>query len=88
MNDTYACIVDVLACSGNLHEAEKLLKTVPCSPSLDMWFALFSACKTHQDVDVGYKCFEQLKHINPKYDAPYFHFQDVYECAQVSQGIT
>jgi hypothetical protein len=59
-------MLDVLARSGKLHEAEKLLKTVPCSPSLDMWLTLFSACKTHEDLGTGYRCFEQLKFMEAR----------------------
>ncbi len=49
----YACMVDLLGRAGFLNEAEGLITTMLCQPSVSVWKALLSACRVHGDVDMG-----------------------------------
>eukprot|EP00250_Pteridium_aquilinum_P019331 c24391_g2_i2 orf=865-3561(+) len=73
----YSCMVDLLARSGDLYEAEKLLETF-APPSEDTWAALLSACKTHGEVDLGLRCFQQLVLKDPEDAAWYVLMTDIF----------
>jgi len=49
----YACMVDLLGRAGFLNEAEGLITTMLCQPSVSVWKALLSACRVHGHVDMG-----------------------------------
>ena len=53
-------MVDLLARSGRLHEAEKFFETIPCSPSVALWTAVISACKTFLKTGLGSRCFDEI----------------------------
>ncbi|MCO5564846.1 hypothetical protein L7F22_018514 [Adiantum nelumboides] len=72
----YSCMVDLLARSGDLFEAEKFLETFALA-SEDTWAALLSACKTHGEVDLGFRCFQQLVQKDPENAAWYVLMTDI-----------
>jgi pentatricopeptide repeat protein len=49
----YTCMVDLLGRVGFLNEAEGVITTMLCQPSVSVWKALLSACRVHGDVDMG-----------------------------------
>eukprot|EP00250_Pteridium_aquilinum_P003916 c14180_g1_i2 orf=213-3113(+) len=76
--DSVVCIVDLLARSGKVEEAWKLLGTMPSSPSNEVLRSLLSACKTHTEQALGIVFYEQLVHLNPECAAPYLLMSDIY----------
>lgn len=46
-------MVDLLGQAGFLNEAEGVITTMLCQPSVSVWKALLSACRVHGDVDMG-----------------------------------
>ncbi|CAK9252120.1 unnamed protein product, partial [Sphagnum jensenii] len=49
----YTCMVDLLGRAGHLHEAENMLKAMPCKPNAGVWRALLGACRIHGNVEMG-----------------------------------
>ena len=60
----YSCMVDLVARSGHLYEAEKFVEAF-CPQAERAWSALLSACKSFEEQDLGWRCFEQLVQLNP-----------------------
>mgnify|MGYP000606704360 FL=1 len=73
----YSCIVDMLARSGYLYEAEHFLEMLFPPPEAT-WTALLSACKMYGDEEVGMRCFKLLVELNPKDATWYVMMSDIY----------
>ncbi|KAL7591252.1 hypothetical protein Lser_V15G34631 [Lactuca serriola] len=56
----YGCIVDLLARSGQLEEAQKFIKSMPIEPDSVMFRSLIWGCKVHGDT-------ERLEHLIEKF---------------------
>lgn len=52
----YGCVVDLLARSGQLEEAENFIKSMPLKPDDVLWRSLLCGCKVHKDS-------ERVKHL-------------------------
>jgi pentatricopeptide repeat protein len=76
----YASIVDLLARSGRLYEAEQFV-TAWCPASGAAWSALLSGCKTYGEVELGSRCFRQLVDTNPDVATWYVLMADLYAMA-------
>jgi pentatricopeptide repeat protein len=78
----YACLVDFLAKSGQLTEAERLLALLPVavasSSSEKIRAALLSACRAFGDLEMGRRCFEALVATRPRDAAWYVLMADLY----------
>ncbi|KAH7279780.1 hypothetical protein KP509_37G036500 [Ceratopteris richardii] len=64
-SDHFSSIVDLLARSGFLNEAEKFLETLPCTGSDDTWTSLLSASRNYLQTGSGTRCFNQLFQMKP-----------------------
>ncbi|KAH7293461.1 hypothetical protein KP509_28G026700 [Ceratopteris richardii] len=91
-SDHFCCMVDLFSRSGSLIEAEKFLEALPCSPSKDIWMPLLSACRMNAEIDIGYKCFEQLVNMDPDCASSYVlmsnlhaSFEDLRERSQTEE---
>ncbi|CAN4128079.1 unnamed protein product [Withania somnifera] len=49
----YGCMVDLLGRDGRLEEALELIKGMPVEPNDILWRSLLSACRVHQNVELG-----------------------------------
>lgn len=49
----YGCMVDLLARTGHLDEAEEFIKKMPIEPDTILWRTLIWACKIYGDTDRG-----------------------------------
>ncbi|CAA2997719.1 Hypothetical predicted protein [Olea europaea subsp. europaea] len=59
----YACVVDLLARSGRLDEAEKFVEEKMGSigeGDANVWGALLAGCRTHGKVDIGKRMWRKL----------------------------
>jgi hypothetical protein len=45
-------VVDLLGWAGRLHDAEVLIKTMPCEPNATVWMALLGACRIHGNLEM------------------------------------
>ncbi|XWS35681.1 hypothetical protein CRYUN_Cryun20dG0017300 [Craigia yunnanensis] len=49
----YGCMVDILGRAGQVTEARKFIEEMPIEANDVIWRALLSACKNHENIDVG-----------------------------------
>ncbi|CAN8269661.1 unnamed protein product [Cochlearia groenlandica] len=49
----YGCLVDILSRAGCFEEAERLLKTMPVQPNVNVWGALLNGCDIHENLDLA-----------------------------------
>ncbi|KAH7415946.1 hypothetical protein KP509_14G067900 [Ceratopteris richardii] len=72
-----ACMVDLVARSGQMEEAWKVLKCLPHFPADQGLRALLSSCKTHTEQAMGIACYQKLVDLNPNCAAPYLLLSDI-----------
>lgn len=74
----YACMVDLLGRSGNLEEAEAVILSMPITPDGVIWGSLLTACKLHNNTDMGIKIAKQATKSDPENDGYYVLISDLY----------
>ncbi|XP_052197696.1 pentatricopeptide repeat-containing protein At4g39952, mitochondrial [Diospyros lotus] len=74
----YACMVDLLGRSGNLHEAEDLVLSMPIAPDGGLWGALLSACKIHNNTQMGMRIAKHAIEADQENDGYYVMIADMY----------
>ncbi|GAV83899.1 PPR domain-containing protein/PPR_2 domain-containing protein/PPR_3 domain-containing protein [Cephalotus follicularis] len=74
----YACMVDLLGRSGNLQEAEALVLSMPISPDGGIWGALLSACRLHNDIEMGVRIAELAIESDPENDGYHIMLSNLY----------
>nr|POF10184.1 pentatricopeptide repeat-containing protein, mitochondrial [Quercus suber] len=67
----YSCMIDLLARSGNLQEAEALVLSMPFAPDGGVWGALLSACKIHNEIETGVRIAKYAIETDPENDGYY-----------------
>lgn len=78
----FSCIVDLLARAGHVNEAARVLETLKCPPSKEMWKALLSACRLYGEVKIGDRCFKHLMELNADDASAYAMMVDIYKSAR------
>ncbi|KAM7262491.1 hypothetical protein ACFE04_000174 [Oxalis oulophora] len=76
--DHYSCMVDLLGRSGFLHDAYKLIKSMPMNPNSRVWRALLSACRVHCNMDLGKEVAEELFALEPLDPRNYIVLSNIY----------
>ncbi|KAL1833603.1 hypothetical protein ACET3Z_003254 [Daucus carota] len=74
----YTCMVDLLARSGNLQEAEALALSMPIAADGGLWGALLSACKIHNNAEMGIRIAKHAINLDPDNDGYYIIISDLY----------
>ncbi|KAJ0091979.1 hypothetical protein Patl1_26960 [Pistacia atlantica] len=74
----YTCFVDLLSLSGNLAEAENVIKAIPFKPDEHTWTILVSACKQRENTQTGIRVANQLLSLKSEDPATYILLSDVY----------
>jgi hypothetical protein len=77
-SEHYTCMVDLLGCAGHLQEAENMIKTMPCKPSLATWMALLGACRIHGDIEMGEYVAKKSLELEPENAAGYVLLSNIY----------
>ncbi|PON70351.1 Tetratricopeptide-like helical domain containing protein [Trema orientale] len=49
----YGCMVDLLSRAGFLHEAQRLIETMPMKPNEAIWGALLGGCRLHKNAELA-----------------------------------
>ncbi|KAK1406526.1 hypothetical protein QVD17_41925 [Tagetes erecta] len=77
----YTCMVDLLGRSGYLGEAENLVLSMPDGivPDGGLWGALLSACKTHNNPEMGIRIAKRAIECDPKNDGYYVIISNLYD---------
>eukprot|EP01018_Ginkgo_biloba_P006326 Gb_17177 [translate_table: standard] len=77
----YGCMVDLLGRSGRLDEAEDFINKMPIKPDGTVWRCLLSACRIHNNVELGERVAETLFELDPQNAAPYVLLSNIYAAA-------
>ncbi|KAE8687975.1 Pentatricopeptide repeat-containing protein [Hibiscus syriacus] len=74
----YASLVDNVARHGQLEEAMDLIKSMPFEPDKEIWGALLSACRLHNNVELAPVAAEALMRLEPESSAAYILLYNMY----------
>lgn len=77
----YTCFLDLLGRSGYLDEAESLITLMPFKPDEPTWAALLSACKHHNNIEMGIRVADHLLSLKPEAPSTYILLSNIYACA-------
>ncbi|KAK4767266.1 hypothetical protein SAY86_015016 [Trapa natans] len=90
----YACMIELLGRQGLLDEAFALIRSAPFKPTLNMWAALLTACRVHQNFELGKLAAEKLYGMEPEKLSNYIVLLNIYnssgnikEAAEVVQAL-
>ncbi|KAM1409046.1 hypothetical protein ACFX2I_009487 [Malus domestica] len=64
-----SCMVDLLARSGCLHEAEAFITQMAFEPDVLVWMTLLAACRTRGNVEIGKRAAENILKLDPSHSA-------------------
>ncbi|XP_061356410.1 pentatricopeptide repeat-containing protein DOT4, chloroplastic-like [Gastrolobium bilobum] len=78
----YACMVDLLARSGNLSKAYRFIETMPIKPDATIWGTLLSGCRIHHNVELAEKVAEHVFELEPENTWYYVLLANVYAEAE------
>lgn len=74
----YLCLVDLLGRAGQLNEAYELVKHMEVEPSSDVWTALLSACRLHQNVEIAEISAQNIFKTDPTRVSSYICLSNIY----------
>ncbi|VVB12553.1 unnamed protein product [Arabis nemorensis] len=78
----YACIVDMLARTGNLSKAYRFIENMPIPPDATIWGALLCGCRIHHDVNLAEKVAEKVFELEPENTGYYVLMANIYSEAE------
>ncbi|KAH7427509.1 hypothetical protein KP509_10G047500 [Ceratopteris richardii] len=76
------CMVDLIARTGQLYDAENLLANMPVEADAICWMSLLTSCKIYGNVQLGRRCFEKAVLIEPECAASYILMWGIYADAE------
>ncbi|KAF6169584.1 hypothetical protein GIB67_003952 [Kingdonia uniflora] len=79
--ERYSCLVDVLGRAGHVHQAKKLIESMPFEPSASMYRALLGGCKLQGDAETGEYVATRLLVLEPFDSAAYVLLSNIYASA-------
>lgn len=83
----YACMVELLGQEGNLDEAFALIRTAPFKPTANMWAALLTACRVHENLELGKFAAEELYGMEPEKLSNYVVLLNIYNsCGKLKEA--
>ncbi|CAA6671025.1 unnamed protein product [Spirodela intermedia] len=74
----YACGVDLFGRAGRLHEAQKLISSMPFEPNAMVWKPLLGACRIHGDMELAARVAGQLLTLEPEEHSTYVLLSNIY----------
>lgn len=78
----YACMVDLLGKSGHLQEAEDMVLAMPVEPDGGIWGTLLSACKLHDNFEMGLRIAKKAFASDPENEGYYILISNSYGSAK------
>ncbi|KAH7285445.1 hypothetical protein KP509_33G028300 [Ceratopteris richardii] len=82
--DHFNCLVSLISNSGCWNEAEDLLQTMPFPADIIGWTSLL--CRSHGNIDLGERCFEQVISLDNRDAAGFQQMADMYSDAGMWRG--
>ncbi|PRQ29211.1 putative tetratricopeptide-like helical domain, DYW domain-containing protein [Rosa chinensis] len=82
MLEHYACMVDLLARTGNLTKAYKFINMMPIEPDATVWGSLLCGCRIHHDVKLAEKVAEHVFELEPENTGYYILLANIYAEAE------
>ncbi|KAE9451125.1 hypothetical protein C3L33_16984, partial [Rhododendron williamsianum] len=83
----YGCMIDLLGRAGLFDKVEETMKSMPMEPDAIMWKSLLSACKIHNNFDLGEKAGLELIKLAPDDHASYILLSNIYALANKWDGV-
>ncbi|XP_010531368.1 PREDICTED: pentatricopeptide repeat-containing protein At4g39952, mitochondrial [Tarenaya hassleriana] len=77
----YACMVDLLARSGDFHDAEAMVMSMSISPDHVIWGNLLSICLTHNEFEMGIRMAQHAIESDPHNDGYHITLANMYSAA-------
>uniref|UniRef100_A0ACD5VS55 Uncharacterized protein n=1 Tax=Avena sativa TaxID=4498 RepID=A0ACD5VS55_AVESA len=74
----YACVIDMLARSGEIKEAMKTIIEMPFEAETPLWRIVLGACSKHHDIGTGLKIAEMLFEMEPYEATNYILLGNIY----------
>ncbi|KAG6719717.1 hypothetical protein I3842_03G020700 [Carya illinoinensis] len=74
----YACMIELLGREGLLDEASALIRNAPFKPTPNMWAALLTACRVHENLELGKFAAEKLYGMEPEKLSNYVVLLNIY----------
>ncbi|BAT99878.1 hypothetical protein LR48_Vigan06g059600 [Vigna angularis] len=74
-SEHYACLVDAFGRAGRLEEAYQIVQK---DGSESAWRTLLSACRNHNNTEIGEKCAMRMIELNPSDHASYILLSNIY----------
>ncbi|CAA7399678.1 unnamed protein product [Spirodela intermedia] len=78
----YGCMVDLLGRAGHLHEALKLIGTMPIEPNAVVWGSLLRACRIHRNAAMSEQVARRLVALDPGDGGNYVLLSNIYASAR------
>ncbi|XP_057824127.2 pentatricopeptide repeat-containing protein At4g02750 isoform X2 [Cryptomeria japonica] len=77
----YICMVDLLGRIGHLNEAQDFINNMPIKPDSVVWSCFLSACRLHNNIELGECIAEHLFELDLNDAAPYVLLSNIYAAA-------
>lgn len=74
----HACVIDMLARSGEIEEAMKRMKKIPMKPEPSLWRVVLGACSKHGRIEMGRAVAELLLEVEPDEASTYILLANTY----------
>ncbi|KAK2992886.1 hypothetical protein RJ640_028128 [Escallonia rubra] len=74
----YGCMVDLLGRSGNLLEAEELIKRMVWKADVMIWGSLLGACKNHGNIEIAERVVKEIIVLDPHNHGVYVVLSNMY----------
>ncbi|KAJ9559724.1 hypothetical protein OSB04_004884 [Centaurea solstitialis] len=76
--DHYACMVDILARSGRILDAQKLVNEMPMKPDSVIWSSMLAACRKHGETNLAELAAAKLQDLDPKNSLGYVIMSNIH----------
>ncbi|KAG6505103.1 pentatricopeptide repeat-containing protein At4g02750-like [Zingiber officinale] len=74
----YGCMVDLLGRSGNIEQAENLIKRMPFEADIAVWGAFLTACGLHSNLEHGLSAVKAMQRLQKDHPVIYSMMLKVY----------
>nr|GEU43576.1 hypothetical protein [Tanacetum cinerariifolium] len=78
----YACMVDLLARSGQFIEAERFIQNLPFDPGIGFWKTLLGGCQIHLNMELGEFAAKKILALDPRDVSSYVMVSNAHSAAE------
>ncbi|XP_030527442.2 pentatricopeptide repeat-containing protein At2g22070 [Rhodamnia argentea] len=73
-----ACMIDLYARAGLLHEAQRFIENMPIEPDVSAWGSLLASCRLYKNVELAKFAAEKLLIVDPDNSGAYSTLANLY----------